>query len=133
MKFIDSIRHNPRRPLSYMVGLNVVFGLVAIAIWYLIPSTQTTLQLDMWVAVVNAAVSSALFGVALFGIVKKQSWGAVLACGITVSQRILGGFIFDLNVGMVFMFAWTVLMVNFAYLELKLIGLRLNRWLIHKF
>jgi hypothetical protein len=75
-------------------------------------------MLGVSVAYIDAAVAAALFAVAFLGIMKKQKWGAILAIAVTVTQRIINFFQFE-RVAVVFTLIWSILIVYFAYKELK--------------
>jgi hypothetical protein len=109
---------NPHTMLTRLVGLNLIFDVIAVAIWFFVPSTQTSLMLGVSVAYIDAAVAAALFAVAFLGIMKKQKWGAILAIAVTVTQRIINFFQFE-RVAVVFTLIWSILIVYFAYKELK--------------
>jgi hypothetical protein len=104
--------------LTRLVGLNVIFDLIAIAIWFLVPSTQPSLLLGVSIAYVDAAVAAALFAVAYFGIVKRQKWGSMLAIAVTVIQRVINFFQFY-RIAIVFTTIWSILIIYYAYRELK--------------
>ena len=114
---------DPHKMLIRLVGLNAFFDLISIPLWAILPllsSAQpgSTLTVDTTFAVVDAAFAVAVFAIAVFGIMQKHKWGAALAVAGTIAQRIVGVFMFSLNVGMALEVVWSVLIIYFAYKEL---------------
>jgi len=111
--------------LLRFVALNAIFDVLSIPFWVYLPTiqqqstqAQSTLTVDSSIAIINATVAAVLFALAFLGVFKRQKWGAALAVALTVAQRAIGVFMFQLNVGMVAMVAWSGLIVYFGYREL---------------
>lgn len=112
------------RILTSLVWVNIALDVLSIPIWIALPLTQTSfsgaiLTVDPIFAIADAALAAAVFAFALFGIMKKQKWGAYLAFAATISQRVIGAFIFTPNVFMAVELAWSFLIILFAYKEIR--------------
>ena len=124
---MSKLLSDPHKMLIRLVGLNAFFDLITIPLWAILPMLPTyglsqsgsTLTVNNTIAIADAAVAVAVFAIAVFGIMKKRKWGSMLAIGGTIAQRIIGAFMFSLNVGMIVEIAWSLLIVYFAYKELK--------------
>ena len=108
--------------LKWLIALNIIGDLISIPFWLVLPTmanTQgSTLTVDTSIAIADAAVAAALFAIALYGIIKKQKWGSILAIILTVTQRVVGFFMFQLNVGVAVEVIWSLLIIYFAYKEI---------------
>jgi hypothetical protein len=107
-----------------LVALNAIFDVISIPFWVYLPSlqnaqSQSILTVDPSTAIMNAAVAAAWFAVAFYGIMKWQKWGPILAIAITLAQRVIGFFMFQLNVGIAAEIVWSTLIIYFAYRALK--------------
>lgn len=122
---MSEIIRNPQRTLIRLVGLNIALDVLSIPLWIAVLLTSTsaslnTLTVTTTVAIVDATIAAAAFGVAFFGIVGSKNWGVYLAAAITLGQRVVGAFIFSLNGAMVIEVVWSLLIIYFAYKVLQL-------------
>ena len=122
---MSKMLQNPHQMLTRLVGLNIAFDVLSIPIWIAFNFTSstlstTTVSANVPAALVDAAVAVAVFTVAIYGLVNDRKWGAYLAIGGTVGQRVIGVFIFPLNVGMGVEVVWSLLIIFFAYKVLSL-------------
>jgi hypothetical protein len=110
----------PQRILLRLVGLNVALDFLSIPLWFALsflenPFYQSPLNVNVSIAIVDAPIAAALFALALLGVMKRQKWGAYVAIGGTIGQRIVGYFAFPLNVGMAIEVVWSIVIIYFAY------------------
>ena len=119
---MPTIFKNPHNVLKWLIALNIIGDLISIPFWLVLPTmanTQgSTLTVDATIAIADAAVAAALFAIALYEIIKKQKWGSILAIILTVTQRVVGFFMFQLNVGVAVEVIWSLLIIYFAYKEI---------------
>jgi hypothetical protein len=80
---------------------------------------KTPLSVDTNIAIIDVAVFAALFGIALYGVIKRLKWAPVLVIGLTLAQRVIGFYIFKLNVGVAVEIVWSLMIIYFAYREYK--------------
>lgn len=112
-KFFDA---NPHKTLTRLIALNIVFDIVAIAIWAAFPAVQWSIyQLGFAIVGAEAALAAALFAVVLFGLRKKRKWAPVLAIAITVAQRVFGTYVFFPSPAIAVTLIWSLVIVYFAY------------------
>ena len=102
-----------------LVTLSIIGGLASIIIWYTQPDMRMTLVVDYNEAIIAAAVVAVLNVVALISLKMKIKWGPILVIAITIPNRILGFFHFEVSAGQVIFIAWSVILVVFALLDYK--------------
>ena len=106
--------------LTRLVGLNIVFDLIAIAIWAVFPNLQWTIyRLGFSIVGTEAALAAALFALTLFGLRKKQKWAPILAIIITITQRVFATYVFFPSPALILTLIWSLLIIYFAYQEMK--------------
>jgi hypothetical protein len=106
--------------LTRLVGLNIVFDLIAIAIWAVFPNLQWTIyRLGFSIVGTEAALAAALFTLTLFGLRKKQKWAPILAIIITITQRVFATYVFFPSPALILTLIWSLLIIYFAYREMK--------------
>ena len=103
--------------LMALVTLTIIGGLASIIIWYTQPDMRMTLVVDYNEAIIVAAIVAVLTIIALIGIRKKMKWGPLLIIVITVSNRIIGFFHFEVAVGQIIFIGWSVILIVFAILD----------------
>jgi hypothetical protein len=112
--------------LVRLLWLNIALDLLSIPVWIAlwvaaqssIVSTST-LNVDPTIAILDAAAAVALFGLALWGVLQNQKWGSYIAVAATVAQRVVGVFIFQVNVSMALEVVWTAIIIYFAFRNLQ--------------
>jgi hypothetical protein len=102
-----------------LVTLSIIGGVASIIIWYTQPDMRMTLVVDYNEAIIAAAVVAVLNIVAIISLKMKIKWGPILVIAITIPNRILGFFHFEVSVGQVIFIAWSVILVVFALLDYK--------------
>ena len=106
--------------LTRLVGLNIVFDLIAIAIWAVFPNLQWTIyRLGFSIVGTEAALAAALFALTLFGLRKKQKWAPILAIIITVTQRVFATYVFFPSPALILTLIRSLVIIYFAYPEMK--------------
>jgi hypothetical protein len=102
-----------------LVTLSIIGGLASILIWYTQPDMRMTLVVDYNEAIIAAAIVAVLNIVALISLKMKMKWGPILVIAITIPNRILGFFHFEVSAGQVIFIVWSVILVVFALLAYK--------------
>ncbi len=106
--------------LSRLVGLNIVFDLIAIVIWAVFPNLQWTIyRLGFSIVGAEAALAAVLFALTLFGLRKKQKWAPILAIIITITQRVFATYVFFPSPALILTLIWSLVIIYFAYKEMK--------------
>ena len=117
---VKRFRKKPHQTRTGLVAANIFLDALAIAIWGLFPSTQWSIyQLNFTVVGIEAAIAAGLFAVALFGLIKSKRWAPFLAIILTINQRVFANYVFFLSIGNVITLVWSLLIIYFAYLEIK--------------
>jgi hypothetical protein len=108
------------KTLTLLVALNIVFDLIAIAIWAVFPNLQWSIyRLGFSIVGTEAALAAALFALVLFGLHKKHKWAPILAIIITVTQRVFATYVFFPSPALLLTLIWSLLIIYFAYKEIK--------------
>ena len=110
------------RFVSPQLPLNVVFDVIAIAIWVTMPATRTWLNLGFEIVSLEAPVAAALFTLTLIGLLRRQKWAPSLAIAVPIAQRIFGTFVFFPSPAIVITLAWSLLIIYSAYIDMKTIS-----------
>jgi hypothetical protein len=105
--------------LMILVTLSIIGGVASIIIWYTQPDMRMTLVVDYNEAIIAAAVVAVLNIVAIISLKMKMKWGPILVIAITIPNRILGFFHFEVTAGQVIFIGWSVILVIFALLDYK--------------
>jgi hypothetical protein len=103
--------------LMVLVTISIIGGLASIVIWNTQPGMRMTLVVDHIEASISAAVVAVLNIVALLGIRMKAKWGPLLVIGVTIPNRIVGLFHFEVNAGQGLFIAWSAILIVFALLD----------------
>jgi len=103
--------------LMVLVTLSIVGGLASILIWTTQPDLRMTLIVDSNEAIIVAAVVAILNIGALISIRKKMKWGPLLVIAITIPNRIIGYFHFELDAGQAIFIGWSTILIIFALLD----------------
>ena len=114
------------RMLVRVLWVNIALDMLSIPVWIALwvaaqssITSTSTLNVDPTIAILDAAAAVALFGLALWGVLQDQKWGSYAAVVATVAQRVVGFFIFQMNVGMALEVVWTAIIVYFAFMNLQ--------------
>lgn len=117
---VKKFSKQPHKTLKKLILANIALDLVAIAIWALFPEFRWTVyNLDFVIVSIEAAVASGLFTIALIGLMKSKKWAPYLAIVITINQRVFSNYVFFLSIMNVITLIWSLLIIYFAYLDLK--------------
>ena len=68
---------------------------------------------------ITLAVVAVIYVVALFGLLKRRMWAPLLVIAISVANRVLAVFLFELNAAFAFWGVWTVILVVLAYFDYR--------------
>ena len=102
-----------------MVAANIVLDILAIAIWGVFPATQWSIyRLGFLIVGAEASLAAVLFGLTLFGLIKRKKWAPFLAIVLTVTQRVFATYIFFPSSALVVTLIWSFMIVYFAYRDI---------------
>ncbi len=111
---------NPHKILIRLVAFSIIFDIGAIAIWAAFPAVQWSIyRLGFLIVGTEAALAAALFGLTLFGLIKRKKWAPILAVVIPVAQRIFGTYVFFPSPAIAITLVWSLAIIYFGYKELK--------------
>ena len=82
-------------------------------IYSLTNDAGTTLAVGSTILTTVAVV----YAVALFGLLRKQKWGALAVIGISVVNRVFAVFLYEMNAAFALWGVWTVILVAVAHLD----------------
>jgi len=107
--------------LLILLALTFMGEFVSIAFWILQPELRMTLIVDYSLASAAAAVAALLNIIAFIGILRKSKWGCLLVITVSIPNRFVGLFFFDISAAVTTgLFAiWTSLLVIFAYINYR--------------
>ena len=126
--------------LVLFVLINIIGDIGNVAFWWASPSSQGSIvggemggipmtggylksaigaDATLIVASVLLIVVAVVYLVALFGLLKKQKWGALLVIVISVVNRVIALFLFEISGAFAFWGIWTVILVVAAYLDYR--------------
>ena len=103
--------------LMVLVTLSIIGGLASIVVWYTQADMRMTLVVDYNEAIIAAAIVVVLNIVAFVSIRMKMKWGPLLIIAITIPNRILGFFHFEVSAGQVLFIGWSAILIIFALLD----------------
>jgi hypothetical protein len=111
---------DPHKMLTNLVASNIVFDILAIAIWFLFPAVQWSIyRLDFLIVGAEAALAATLFALTLFGLRKGKKWAPMLAITITVTQRVFATYVFFPSPAIGLTLIWSLAIIYFAYKKIK--------------
>jgi hypothetical protein len=110
------------------VLVNIIGDIGNIALWYGIPSLQTSLQGGLIASALGAgealaagtgilAAVSTIYAVSLFGLFKRQKGGSLLVIAISVANRAFALLLFEVKPP--FFFVWTGILVFAAFIDYR--------------
>lgn len=120
--------------------LNIIGDLGNVIFWYLSPSSQGSLvggsmgdvvsqggfianwagdEVALAIGTVTLLAVAAIYTVALFGLVKRYTWGPLLVIAISIVNRILAIFLYELSPAFAFWGVWTIILVVVACLDYR--------------
>ncbi len=141
MNIQTSAKNRINTVLAIFVVLNIVGDIGNVILWHANPSSQlsivpvttnsvttncsylysllkdagTTLAVASTILVIVAVI----YAIALFGLVKKQKWGAILVIVISVVNRIFAVLLYEFNAAFTIWAIWTIVLVVVAYLDYR--------------
>jgi hypothetical protein len=84
-------------------------------IYSLLGDAATTLAVGSTILTIVAVI----YAVALFGLLKKKTWGALVVIGISVVNSVFAVFLYELSPAFAFWGVWTIILVVVAYLDYR--------------
>jgi hypothetical protein len=125
--------------LVLFVLINIIGDIGNVAFWHANPSSQgsivpgtmggtatnggylygLTKDAGMTLAIGSTILTiiAVVYAVALFGLLRKQKWGALVVIGISIVNRVFAVFLYEVSVAFAFWGVWTVILVVVAYLD----------------
>ena len=126
--------------LILFVLLNIIGDIGNVIFWYASPSSQSSLvggttggvemtggYIAQW-AGADAALAagtiillvvSVVYIAALFGLLKRRTWAPLLVIAISIANRVLAVFLFELSFAFVFWGVWTIILVVVAAFDYR--------------
>ena len=115
---------NLNKILLILTTLTIAGEILSILLWSINPTLPSGLQIrfslsiDHTIAEANAAIMTVLNSLALLLIFRKNRKGYIFLIVISITNRIVSGYIF---IGGIHLFSliWTIILIVFAYLNIK--------------
>lgn len=107
------------KTLLILLVLTIIGELASIIIWISHPELRMTLIVDYSIASAAAGVAALLNVIAFVGILRKSRWGSLLVIAVSIPNRILGLFFFEIPATTGLFAIWTALLVIFAYINYR--------------
>jgi hypothetical protein len=112
--------------LIILVLVNILGDIFNIIGWYAIPGGTGALRVPLYVAAGTLAIVVAVFTMALYGLIKKATWGPLLVIGITITNRVDALLIFRTNFSSLDFWAawslwtaWSIILIIVSYLDYR--------------
>ncbi len=117
--------------LILFVAINIIGDIGNIAFWWANPSSRDASLNTGYIASVagndNALIAgtvillvvSAVYAVALFGLLKKMTWAPLLVIAISIANRIIALPLYYISPAFAFWAVWTAILVVLSYLDWK--------------
>jgi hypothetical protein len=116
--------------LILFVILNIIGDIGNVAFWWATPSSRISLNPSMIGNAVGAdtaliiasailLVISFVYIASLYGLLKKMKWATLLVIAISVANRALAVFLYQISAAFVFWAIWTVILVIVSCLDYK--------------
>ncbi len=117
--------------LIIFVALNIIGDIGNVAFWWANPSSRDASLNTGYIASVAGnggaliagtvilLVVSAVYAVALFGLLKKMTWAPLLVIAISVANRVIALPLYFISPAFAFWAIWTVIIVVVSYLDWK--------------
>jgi hypothetical protein len=116
--------------LMIFVAINIIGDIGNVVFWWASPSSRLSLTPSI---IGNAAgadnaliagtivllVVAVVYIVSLFGLMKKMLWAPLLVIAISVANRVIAVFLYQISPAFIFWAIWTVILVVVAYLDYK--------------
>jgi hypothetical protein len=117
--------------LILFVAINIIGDIGNVAFWWASPASRdASLNTGSIASVagndgaliagtVILLVVSAIYGVALFGLLKKLAWAPLLVIAVSIANRIIALPLYFISPAFAFWAVWTVILVVVSYLDWK--------------
>lgn len=114
--------------LIVFVILNIIGDIGNVIFWWVSPSSRISLNPSiignaagadnaLIAGTVTLTVVSLVYIVSLYGLVKKMQWAPLLVIAISIANRVLAIFLYQISIAFVFWAVWTAILVAFGYLD----------------
>jgi hypothetical protein len=116
--------------LILFVIINIIGDIGNVAFWWANPSSRISLNpsivgnavgADTALIIASAVllVISVVYMVSLYGLLKNMKWAQLLVIALSVANRSLAIFLYQISVAFVFWAIWTLILVVVSYLDYK--------------
>ena len=117
--------------LILFVAINIIGDIGNVAFWWANPSSRDASLNTGYIASVagndNALIAgtvillvvSAVYAVALFGLLKKMTWAPLLVIAISIANRVIALPLYYISPAFAFWAVWTAILVVLSYLDWK--------------
>ena len=117
--------------LIIFVALNIIGDIGNVVFWWVSPSSRNASLNTGYIASIagndNALIAgtvillmvSAVYAVALFGLLKKMAWAPLIVIAISVVNRVIALPLYFISPAFAFWAVWTVILVVVSYLDWK--------------
>jgi hypothetical protein len=106
---------NPSSQLSIVPVLNAGIPSNGGYIYSLLGDAAATLAVGSTILTVVAVI----YAIALYGLLTKKTWGALVVIVVSVVNRIFAVFLYELSPAFAFWGVWTIILVVVAYLDYR--------------
>ena len=118
------------RVLLLFVIINIIGDIGNVAFWWANPSSRVSLspsivgnavgaETALIIASAVLLVISVVYIISLYGLLKNMKWAQLLIIAISVANRSLAIFLYQISVAFVFWVIWTVVLLVVSYLDYK--------------
>ncbi len=117
--------------LILFVAINIIGDIGNVVFWWANPSSRDASLNTGYIASVagndNALIAgtvillvvSAVYAVALFGLLKKMTWAPLLVIAISIANRVIALPLYYISPAFAFWAVWTAILVVLSYLDWK--------------
>jgi hypothetical protein len=116
--------------LVIFLAINIIGDIGNVVFWHANPDSRMSLNPSYigtalgggTALIVGSSVLSIVavaYLVALFGLLKKQKWGALAVIAISIANRVAAVFLYEVSAAFAFWAVWTIILVVLAYLDYR--------------
>ena len=114
--------------LIVFVLINIIGDIGNVIFWWVSPSSRLSLTQSIIGNAVGAydaliagtvvlLVVSIVYIVSLYGLLKKMLWAPLLVIAISIANRVLAVFLYEISFAFVFWAVWTIILVVVSFLD----------------
>lgn len=113
--------------LVIFVLVNIIGDIGNLALWWANPSSRSSLNPSiignaagadnaLLAGTIVLSIVSVVYIISLFGLIKKLKWAPLLVIAISVANRAIAVFLYQISVAFIFWAIWTMILVVLSYL-----------------